>query len=415
MLDIKFIRENAELFNKEMQRRKQQYSVAQILSLDEEIRRIKTIMQDLQSQRNRIAEQFAKPHTTKPLTENAEEIKQKIATKKIKLDALEDEFHKLISSIPNILQPDIPYGSSESENVTVRTVGNKAQFSFPPKQHFELLQDSMLFEKATEISGPRFVLLKGQLAKLERAIASFMLDIHTNEFGYTEVAVPYLVNHNAMFGTGQLPKFSQDLFAVEDKFYLIPTGEVPLTNLVANSILNINELPLRFVTHTQCFRSEAGSAGKDTRGMLRQHQFGKVELVSITNKESSNHELERMLGAAEEVLKRLELPYRVQLLCSGDIGFSSTKTYDIEVWLPGQNCYREISSCSNCGDFQARRMSAKYKDINGAKQFVHTLNGSGLAVGRTLIAILENYQNQDGSITIPAILRDYMNGISLIK
>ncbi|MDZ5762064.1 Serine--tRNA ligase [Candidatus Cyrtobacter comes] len=415
MLDIKFIRENPEAFDKEMQRRGQSYSAAQILALDEEIRSVKTIMQGLQSQRNKLAKEFGMAKTPQLLAESTEKIKQAISDEKAKLDVLESDFQKLMSSIPNILFSDVPNGSSESENVTVRNVGEKKSFSFLPKQHFELLQDSMLFEKAAEIAGSRFVLLKGGLAKLERAIASFMLDIHTNEFGYTEVSVPYLVNHAAMFATGQLPKFSQDLFAVEDKFYLIPTAEVPLTNLVSNSIVDENELPLRFVAHTQCFRSEAGSAGKDTRGMLRQHQFAKVELVSITSKESSNNELERILNCAEEVLKRLEIPYRVQLLCSGDIGFSSTKTYDIEVWLPGQNCYREISSCSNCMDFQARRMDARYKDINGNKEFLHTLNGSGLAVGRTLIAILENYQNSDGSITIPTALKKYMGGISFIK
>jgi seryl-tRNA synthetase len=274
----------------------------------------------------------------------------------------------------------------------------------------------MDFEAAAKISGARFVVLRGQLAKLERAIASFMLDIHTNEFGYTEHQVPYLVRDNALYGTGQLPKFAEDLFKTTTDHWLIPTSEVSLTNLVAGEILDATQLPRRMTAWTPCFRSEAGSAGRDTRGMIRQHQFSKVELVSITTPEQSNAEHERMLGCAEEVLKRLGLHYRVMLLCAGDTGFGARKTYDIEVWLPGQNAFREISSCSNCGDFQARRMKARYRAA-GAKetQFVHTLNGSGLAVGRTLVAILENYQQPDGSIAIPELLQPYMGGLKVIQ
>ncbi len=418
MLDIKFIRENPDLFDIEMEKLGASYSSKEVLMLDEKLRGAKNSLQDLQNKRNNFTKEFAQLKasggSTSIIEEEIEIIRQMLVDAKENLILIEEDFNKVMYSIPNIVSIEVPKGNSEHDNVTVRVVGEKGHFSFQPKQHFELLQDKMDFESAANIAGSRFVLLKGMLAKLERAIASFMLDIHTNEFGYTEIATPYLVNKNALFSTGQLPKFAEDLFQVEGKFYLIPTAEVPLTNLVANVTVNKNELPFRFVSYTQCFRSEAGSAGKDTRGMLRQHQFGKVELVSITSKEESENELERLLCAAEEILKRLGLHYRVQLLCSGDIGFSAAKTYDLEVWLPGQDRYREISSCSNCTDFQARRMLAKYKDSENNKHFVHTLNGSGLAVGRTLIAIMENYQNADGSITIPTELRGYMNNMEFI-
>jgi len=312
--------------------------------------------------------------------------------------------------------PDVPVGPDETGNVEVRRVGDPPRFDFEPKQHFEIGEalGLMDFETAAKLSGARFVVLKGALARLERAIASFMLDLHTTEFGYTEANPPLLVRDDAAFGTGNLPKFAEDLFHTTNGYWLIPTAEVSLTNFVREQIIDEAALPMRLTAWTPCFRSEAGAAGKDTRGMIRQHQFTKVELVSITTPEQSLAEHERMTACAEEVLKRLGLPYRTVLLCTGDMGFASQKTYDIEVWLPGQNTYREISSCSVCGDFQARRMNARYRPKDGKPEYVHTLNGSGLAVGRTLIAILENYQQADGSVIIPEVLRPYMRGMERI-
>jgi seryl-tRNA synthetase len=311
----------------------------------------------------------------------------------------------------------VPEGTDEADNVEIRRWGEKPQLDGKARQHFELGEALALmdFERAAKISGARFVVLSGALARLERALAGFMLDQHTEEFGYTEVAPPILVRENAAFGTGNLPKFAEDLFKTVDDYWLIPTAEMPLTNLVADEILEAANLPLRFTAYTPCFRAEAGSAGKDTRGMIRQHQFGKVEMVSIAHPEQSGEEHERMTNCAEEVLRRLDLHYRTVVLSTGDLGFSARKTYDIEVWLPGQDSFREISSCSNCGDFQARRMNARFRpsDAKGTR-FVHTLNGSGLAVGRTLVAILENYQNADGSISVPEILRPRMGGLERI-
>ena len=315
-----------------------------------------------------------------------------------------------MSRIPNIPCKTVPVGSNEKDNVEYKKCGSIKKFSFEPKRHFEIGEELNLmnFEIASKLSGSRFVVLKGFLAKMERAIAQFMLDKHTNENGYTEIQVPFLVKDEALYGTGQLPKFAEDLFTAGDDHWLIPTAEVPLTNLVREQILSENTLPMRVTSYTPCFRSEAGSAGQDTRGMLRQHQFSKVELVSITTPEHSDEELERMLTSAESILQDLEIPYRIMTLCTGDMGFAAKKTYDIEVWLPGEKKYREISSCSNCGDFQARRMNAKYKKQND-NIFVNTLNGSGLAVGRTLIAILENYQTEDGNVNIPKVLQKYLN------
>ena len=311
--------------------------------------------------------------------------------------------------LPNLPDEDVPVGDEEC-NQEIKTVGEKKEFDFEAKEHFDLGENLGLmdFEKASKISGARFVIQQGSLARLERAIANFMLDLHTTEFDYQEVNVPILVRDNALYGTGQLPKFEEDLFKTINDYYLIPTAEVPLTNMTRDSIIDIADLPLRFVAHTPCFRSEAGAAGRDTRGIMRQHQFYKVELVSLTDANNSKNEHERMLSCAEEVLKRLGLNYRVMLLASQDMGFSANKTYDIEVWLPGQRAYREISSCSNCGDFQSRRMNSRYK-VDASTKFIHTLNGSGLAVGRTLIAIMENYQNSDGSISIPDVLQPYMH------
>ena len=319
--------------------------------------------------------------------------------------------------MPNIPADDVPAGKNDNDNLELRRIGKPRSFSFEPRDHVVIGENlnSMDFERAARLSGSRFVILTGALARLERALANFMLDIHTGEYGYKEVAVPVLVKDNAVYGTGQLPKFTEDLFLTKNGFWLIPTAEVPLTNMVNSEILSEEKLPIRVVALTNCFRSEAGAAGVDTRGMLRQHQFNKVELVSIVHPDKSEVELERMTQAAESILERLELPYRTVLLSSGDMGFSAKKTHDIEVWLPGQSRYREISSCSTCGDFQARRMNARFKsEKQKGTQFVHTLNGSGVAVGRALIAVIENYQNADNSISIPKVLQPYMGGMEEI-
>ncbi len=319
--------------------------------------------------------------------------------------------------IPNLPLDDVPEGADEHDNREVRRWGEPPTFAYEPRQHFDIGEwlGLMDFEAAAKLSGARFVVMRGQLARLERALAQFMLDQQTGSNGYTEHYVPYMVNDASVFGTNQLPKFAEDLFRTTDGRWLIPTAEVPLTNLMRDRIVEEKELPMRLTAYTPCFRAEAGAAGRDTRGMIRQHQFSKVELVSITTPETSREELERMTGCAESILKALNLPYRVMLLCTGDMGFGSRMTYDLEVWLPGQNAYREISSCSVCGDFQARRMEARYKPADGkGTRYVHTLNGSGLAVGRTMVAILENYQNADGSVTIPEALRPYMGGAEKI-
>ena len=327
----------------------------------------------------------------------------------------QENLNSILSALPNNPSNDVPVGD-ESLNKEIKIEGAKKAFSFTPKEHDELGENlgMMDFEKSAKISGARFVVQSGKIAKLERAIANFMLDLHTTEFGYREMNVPILVKDQSVYGVGQLPKFKDDLFKTTDDYWLIPTAEVPLSNMTRETIVDILDLPMRYVSHTPCFRSEAGAAGKDTRGIMRQHQFYKVELVSLTSEDQSKEEHERMLSCAEEVLKRLDLHYRVVILSSEDMGFAAQKTYDIEVWLPGQNAFREISSCSNCGDFQARRMNARYKEDKEIK-FLHTLNGSGLAVGRTLISVLENYQNEDGSIQVPDMLIPYMGGIDKIS
>lgn len=349
---------------------------------------------------------------SKSITSEIETISLKEQTEKNKLV-------DILSNLPNISAQNVPTGEDESSNVEIRKYGKRRKFDFTPKFHYELGErlGLMDFEQAAKISGSRFTILKGQLAKLGRALINFMLETHVNEFGYTEVHHPVLVKDRAMYNVGQLPKFFDDSYLTTDKLRLIPTSEVVLTNLVADKIIEEKELPIRFTAYSECFRKEAGSAGRDTRGMIRQHQFGKVELVSITTEDQSNDELERMTNAAEEILKKLELPYRIMLLCSGDMGFAAQKTYDIEVWLPEQNKYREISSCSNCGTFQARRMNTKYflETDRKTKKYVHTLNGSALAIGRTIVAIMENYQNSDGSVTIPNVLQRYMSNDTVIS
>lgn len=418
MIDLKWIRENAEEFDAQMRRRGATIQSSDILEIDAQHRSLLTEIQELQNKRNTLAKQIGE---AKARGDDATAILEEGNTLKTRLPALEEEERVLserlfnqLATVPNILYDDVPAGKSEDDFQLIRTVGDIPSFSFTPKPHYEIgeILGLMNFEEASRIAGARFVVLKGALARLERALAQFMLDLHTSEFGYTEVSAPLLVREQALFGTGQLPKFGGDSFQTTDGRWLIPTSEVSLTNLVREQILAEEQLPLRFTAHTPCFRSEAGAAGKDTRGMIRQHQFWKVELVSIVTPEHSEAEQERMVSIAEEVLKRLHLPYRVIKLCTADTGGGSKRTYDLEVWLPSEDRYREISSCSTCGNYQARRMNARYKPYNpekGKTIFVHTLNGSGVAVGRALIAVMENYQQEDGSLLIPDALQPYMN------
>ncbi len=468
MHDIAYIRKNPDAFDAALKRRGLAPQSAELLKLDADKRGGQTELQALQARRNEVAKHIGQAMKSDPAL--AEKLKAEAAEIKTKIAALEggaDEnaaLNDALSRIPNLLAADVPEGEDETGNVELRRFGSQPTLGFEPKDHVAIGEalGMMDFETAAKMSGARFVLLSGKLARLERALTAFMLDLHTNEFGYTEVNPPVLVKDTALFGTGQLPKFSEDLFfsasmssreqlldktidthlsadmearykrgeiplktmlgemfeaaPTEESYWLIPTAEVALTNIVADSIIDPSYLPRRYTAATPCFRSEAGSAGRDTRGMIRQHQFTKVELVSITAPEESEAEHERMTACAEEVLKRLGLHYRVMQLCAGDTGFGARKTYDIEVWLPAQNMFREISSCSNCGDFQARRMKARMKGANDKEtRFVHTLNGSGLAVGRTLVAILENYQQADGSVKVPEALVPYMGGLKEIR
>jgi seryl-tRNA synthetase len=462
MYDIKWIRENAEAFDKGLKRRRPEAisdTLLLLVALDENRRAAIAKSQAAQERRNAASKEIGAAlkagdaSLAKALKIEVGELKESLAAFEAEEREAIAALDKALAEIPNTPLAEVPEGRDENDNVELRRVGEPRVMDFQPKEHFDIGEalGLMDFETATKISGARFVVNKGALARLERALGTFMLDLHTGEHGYTEVNPPILVRDEAMFGTAQLPKFLDDQFlathdaeyreafnqAIDEfdggynlsgdyirrrtgelmrgkRHWLIPTAEVPLTNLVREKILDEKELPLRFTACTPCFRAEAGAAGKDTRGMIRQHQFTKVELVSITTPEASLAEHDRMLSCAEEVLKRLKLPYRVVTLCTGDMGFASQKTYDIEVWLPGQNRYREISSVSVCGDFQARRMSARYRAHDGKPRFVHTLNGSGVAVGRALVAVLENYQNQDGSVTVPEALRCYMGGIESI-
>ncbi|CAN7466004.1 serine--tRNA ligase [Ensifer sp. ENS07] len=424
MLDIKWIRENAEMLDAALAKRGAEPLSASLIALDERRRTNLQALQDMQSRRNAASKDIGAAMAQKN-AELADKLKAEVADLKNAMPALEEdsrnieaELNDALSRIPNIPLDDVPVGADETGNVVKSVVGKKPTWNHQPREHFEIGEalGLMDFEGAARISGSRFTILKGQLARLERALGQFMLDLHTQEHGYTEVQPPLLVRDDAMYGTGQLPKFAEDLFRTTDGRWLIPTAEVPLTNIVREQILEGEKLPLRFTALTPSFRSEAGSAGRDTRGMLRQHQFNKVELVSITDAETSVAEHERMTACAEEVLKRLGLHYRVMTLCTGDMGFGARKTYDLEVWLPGQDTFREISSCSVCGDFQARRMNARYrtKEDKGTR-FVHTLNGSGVAVGRALIAVIENYLNDDGSISVPEVLVPYMGGQTRIE
>ncbi len=420
--DIRWVRDNPQEFDTALKRRGLAPLAEQLIELDRRRRAGVTALQDLQSRRNASSKEIGKAKASGDnaaadrLIAEVAELKSAIQAGEEEERRITEELKTVLAGLPNAPLADVPDGADESANVEYRRHGTAPEFDFEPRQHFEIGEGLGLmdFDAAARLAGSRFVVLKGQLSKLERSLAAFMLDLHTSEHGYTEVSPPLLVRDEVMFGTGQLPKFAEDSFATTDGRWLIPTSEVPLTNMVREQILDGDQLPLRFTALTPCFRSEAGSAGRDTRGMLRQHQFQKVELVSITDAYSSQQELERMLACAEQVLKQLGLHYRVMTLSSGDMGFAARKTYDIEAWLPGQNAYREISSCSVCGDFQALRMNARYRDGDDVKH-VHTLNGSGVATGRALIAVLENYQNDDGSVSVPSALRPYMGGTEKIN
>jgi len=421
MHDIKWIRENPEEFDRGLARRRMEAISAQVLEIDAQNKAITTELQDLQTRRNDASKQIGvlkgKGEDADALMGEVAELKERMASLETGQNEAGAAIQALLEGLPNVPAEDVPDGVDEDDNVEIRRVGDKPVFDFEIRDHVDIGEGLGLldFEAASKLSGSRFVVTRGPLARMERALAAMMLDLHTGENGYTEVNPPLLVRDEAAYGTGQLPKFEEDLFRTTTDHWLIPTAEVPLTNLVAGDILDEAQLPIRFAAHTPCFRSEAGASGKDTRGMLRQHQFSKVEMVSICHPDTSDGEHERMTGCAEEVLKRLGLHYRVVVLATGDLGFSARKTYDIEVWLPGQDRYREISSCSNCGDFQSRRMRARFRPENRkGTEFVHTLNGSGLAVGRTLIAVMENYQQADGSIRVPKALLPYMGGMEVI-
>ena len=424
MLDIQLLRNNIDEVSERLAGRGYSLDVDAFQKLEAERKTLQTRTQDLQASRNSLSKQIGmlkgKGEDASPVMAQVATLKEELEANEARLGELLKELDAFVATIPNVPQASVPVGKSEADNLEVSRWGTPRSFDFPVKDHVDLGEGlgQLDFATAAKIAGARFSLLKGPLARMHRALAQFMLDVHTEEHGYTEVYAPYLVNAASMTGTGQLPKFEADLFKIlrpdAEPLYLIPTAEVPVTNIVRDEILAQEALPLKFVCHTPCFRSEAGSYGKDTRGMIRQHQFDKVELVQIVAAEQSNAAHEELTGHAEKILEKLELPYRRVALCTGDMGFSSAKTYDLEVWLPAQNTYREISSCSNFEAFQARRMQARCRNDKNKTELVHTLNGSGLAVGRTLVAILENYQNADGSISIPVALRPYLGGLEKI-
>ena len=420
MLDIQLLRNNIDAVAERLATRGYTLDTATFQKLENERKTLQTRTQDLQASRNSLSKQIGmlkgKGEDASAVMAEVAAMKSELEANEVRLGELLKEFDAFVATIPNVPQESVPAGKSEADNVEVHRWGTPRSFDFPVKDHVDLGESlgQLDFATAAKIAGARFSLMKGGLAKLHRALAQFMLDVHTEEHGSTEVYAPYLVNAASMTGTGQLPKFEADLFKIlrpdAEPLYLIPTAEVPVTNIVRDEILAADALPLKFVCHTPCFRSEAGSYGKDTRGMIRQHQFDKVELVRIVPAEQSDAALESLTRNAEVILEKLELPYRRVALCTADMGFSSAKTFDLEVWLPAQNTYREISSCSNFESFQARRMQARYRNEKNKPELVHTLNGSGLAVGRTLVAIMENYQNADGSITVPTVLRPYLGG-----
>lgn len=420
MIDIKWIVENPDAFNKAMERRNYNLTADKIIELNNKRKENISELQELQSQRNSISKEIgilkSQKKDASELMKKADELAKKMdSLKELQENKEADELYQIIIRIPNILDEDLPVGDEENNKV-IETWGKPTEFNFEPKPHYELGENlgMMDFEQASYLHGSRSTILLGDLAKLERALSNYFIDF-VSKYGYSEMSMPPLVKDVAMFGTGQLPKFTEDAFKTTDGYWLIPTSEVTMTNWVAEKILSEEELPLRLTAYTSCFRSEAGSAGKDTRGMLRQFHFKKVEMVSITTPEKSKEEHERMNTIESEIFKELKIPFQTLLLATGDTGFGSMKTYDHEAWLPGQNKYREISSCSNCGDFQARRMNGRYRDKDGKVNFVHTLNGSALALGRTIIAIMENYQQKDGSILVPEVLVPYMGGLKIIK
>lgn len=426
MLDIQLLRTHIQTVVDGLARRGLQFDAAPFAELEARRKALQTRTQDLQAKRNSLSKQVGMLKSTgedaSAVLAEVGGLGDELKHNEQALTALLDEINAWLVGFPNLPHESVPDGRDEADNLEVLRWGTPASFDFPVRDHVDLGAGlgGLDFEMAVKLSGSRFAVMRGDLARLHRALAQFMLDTHTREHGYTEVYVPYLVNEASMFGTGQLPKFEEDLFAVprgdEGRFFLIPTSEVPVTNMVRDEVLAAEALPLKYVAHTPCFRSEAGSYGRDTRGMIRQHQFDKVEMVRIEHPDHSWDALEEMVGHAETILRKLELPYRKIVLCAGDMGFSAAKTYDLEVWLPAQNTYREISSCSNCGDFQARRLQARVRGAGQGKNvLLHTLNGSGLAVGRTLVAVLENYQQADGSVRVPEVLKPWMGGVEVLK
>ena len=423
MLDIRYLRQNIDLVRKKLRQRGQAIDFDRFLTLDKERRDILLAVETLRNERNDASKEIGRLKKEKkdaaPLIAKMAEVSEKIKRLDDNLKAVEDDLNKFMLMVPNMQHESVPVGSGENDNVVVRLGGEKPVFKYEPKEHWEIGENLNIldFSRGAKIAGARFTLYKGMGAALERALINFMLDLHVGEHGYTEVLTPFMVNRESMTGTGQLPKFAEDLFKIDGmEYYLIPTAEVPVTNIYREEILEESNLPVYYVAYSPCFRSEAGSYGKDTRGLVRQHQFNKVEMVKFTKPEYSYDELEKLTANAEAVLDKLGIHYRTVNLCAGDLGFSSAKTYDVEAWMPGQNVYREISSCSNFEDFQARRASIRFRREDGGKiEFVHTLNGSGLAVGRTVVAILENYQQADGSVIIPEALRPYLRGVDRIS
>ena len=433
MLDIQLLRTDLTHIAQKLASRNYQFPVERFNQLEQARKTIQTRTQELQAQRNaaskRIGQAKSKGEDVSEILTEVASLGDELKQSENELERVQTELQDILLEVPNLPHDSVPEGKGEEDNLEIRRWGVIPEFGFAIKDHVSIGEglDMLDFETAAKLSGARFTLMKDELARLHRALTQFMLDTHVQEHGYTEIYAPYLVNRDSLQGTGQLPKFEEDLFAVSagskqtyteeqpDQFFLIPTAEVPITNIVRDKIVALKVLPLKFAAHTPCFRSEAGSYGRDTRGLIRQHQFDKVELVHITHPEASYEALEELVGNAEKILQKLQLPYRVITLCTGDMGFSAAKTYDIEVWLPAQNTYREISSCSNCETFQARRMQARFRNENSKPALLHTLNGSGLAVGRTLVAILENFQNADGSVSIPKALQPYMNGLDRLR
>ncbi len=423
MLDSKLLRTATEEVAQGLAKRGYQLDVAKIQALEEKRKEIQVKTENLQAERNAISKGIGKAkqagEDVAPMMQAVENIKQQLTGAEVELATIQAEWDEFVKAIPNVPAAEVPEGKNDEDNVEVRRWGMPRSFHFPIKDHVDLGAElgGLDFEVATKITGTRFAVLRGGVARLHRALAQFMLDTHINQHGYEEVNVPFIVNRDSLFGTGQLPKFEEDLFKLTDdrEFYLIPTAEVPVTNIYRDEIVDETQLPIKLVCHSPCFRSEAGSYGRDTRGMIRQHQFEKVELVKFVRPEESDAALEALVGHAETILQKLGLPHRTVILCGGDIGFSSAKTYDIEVWVPSQDKYREISSCSSFRDFQARRMMARYRNKEtGKPELLHTLNGSGLAIGRTLLAVLENYQQEDGSVIVPEVLRPYMGGTEVL-